>query len=176
MNNSDDSGTFTIKIYIAAAVIAAAIGAVAKIVSNYFNGLRGRRLLTGVFGAAIGNAVNLVLLMRFARLGTKGMIYAALAAGMMQAICDFIERIVVTKKITWKQFTIEAITNTATTLAGNFIGARYINVNGNWIQPKYLRSFLIKSYGRKLIAQTGLGSIVATIIDIVKGKLNKLVR
>ena len=50
-------------------------------------------------------------------------------------------------------------------------GVKYIFINGKWIQPKYIRSFLVKSYGRKLLAQTGIGSIAATIIDIVKGKL-----
>ncbi len=174
VNNIDPNGHFTIKIYAIAAVTAAIIAAVAKIVSNYLNGLRGYKLFRGVLGSAIGSSVNVVLLMRLIKWGYKGMLLAAFAAGAVQAVFDFAEDLLVYKKASWKKLTYNFILNSAATFAGNYLGGRAVYINGSWIQPKYIKSFFLKSYGKKLLAQTGIGSVLNVIIDLVRSGLKKV--
>ena len=172
--NSDPSGNFTIKIYAVAAVTAAIIGAVAKIVSNYLNGLRGYKLFRGVLGSAIGSSVNIVLLMKLIKWGNKGMLLAAFAAGAVQAVFDFAEDLLIYKKASWKNLTYNFILNSAAAFAGNYLGGRAIHINGSWIQPKYIKSFFLKSYGKKLLAQTGIGAVLNIIIDLTRSGLKKV--
>ena len=172
--NSDPNGHFTIKIYAIAAVTAAIISAVAKIVSNYLNGLRGYKLFRGVLGSAIGSSVNIVLLMKLIKWGNKGMLLAAFAAGAVQAVFDFVEELLIYKKASWKNLTYNFILNSAATFAGNYLGAKAIYINGSWVQPKYIKSFFLKSYGKKLLAQTGIGAVLNIIIDLTRSGLKKV--
>ena len=71
VNSVDIGGFFTIKIYAIAAVTAAVISAVAKVVANYAKGYRGWKLFRGVLGASIGSDVNVVLLMKLIKWGKK---------------------------------------------------------------------------------------------------------
>ena len=177
VNAADESGTFfSIKVYAAAAVTAAVIGAISKIISNYANGRRGRALFSGVLGSAVGNAVNAVLLMRLFRLKGTGMVIAAFCAGAAQAVFDFLENILVTKKANWGQLGRDALFNSAANLAGNYLGSKMVYVNGSWFQPRKIASFFTKSYGKRLIAQTGIGSVLNLIIDLVRGRIGKKIR
>lgn len=53
----------------------------------------------------------------------------------------------------------------------------YIYINPYWIQPRKAKSFFQKSYGKKIISQTGIGSAISLIIDIARsglqGKVSK---
>ena len=173
--SKDTTGFFTIKIYAVAAIIAAATAAIAKIVGNFAKGLRGRQLFRGVLGASIGSAVNVVLLMKLIKWGTKGMVLAAFAAAAVQAVFDFVEGVIIDKKYRWEQLSYDLITNFASNFAGNYIAAKKIYINGNWFQPKTLSAFFTKSYGKKLISQTGIGSVVSMLIDLIRTGLSKLV-
>lgn len=165
INGSDPTGKFSFKVYIVAALIASLIGAVVKIVSNYRNGYRGWRLLRNVSGAAIGNAINAVLLMKFIRKGNTGLVIAALAASAAQVVIDYVESIICKERKSWKQLTLSFIYNGIGYYIGNYVGSKAIKVNGGWFQPKYVKSFLTKSYGKRLISQTGFGSAYTYIID-----------
>ena len=174
VNCEDIHGYFTIKIYAIAATTAAVIAAVAKIIGNYANGYRGWKLFRGVLGASIGSAVNIVLLMKLIKWGTKGMALAAFVAAAIQAVFDFAEGVLIDKKFRWKQLTYDFILNFASTLVGNYIGGKLVFINGNWIQPKKLGSFFTKSYGKRLISQTGIGAVINLLIDLIRGRLAKI--
>ena len=165
INQRDLTGKFSFRVYIVAALIASLIGAVFKIASNFRKGYRGWRLLRNVSGAAIGNAINAVLLMRFIRQGKKGMVVAAMAASAAQVIVDYIEDVVCKRRSSFKQLTISFVYNGISYYIGNFVANRAIKINSGWFQPKYVKSFLTKSYGKKLLAQTGFGSAYSYIID-----------
>ena len=174
VNSVDIGGFFTIKIYAIAAVTAAVISAVAKVVANYAKGYRGRKLFRGVLGASIGSAVNVVLLMKLIKWGKKGLLLAALAGAAVQSVFDFAEGVLIDKKYKWKQLTFEFILNFASTLIGNYIGYKCIYINGYWFQPQKAVSFFTKSYGKRLIAQTGIGAVISLLIDLIRTGLEKL--
>ncbi len=174
VNSVDIGGFFTIKIYAIAAVTAAVISAVAKVVANYAKGYRGWKLFRGVLGASIGSAVNVVLLMKLIKWGKKGLLLAALAGAAVQSVFDFAEGVLIDKKYKWKQLTFDFILNFASTLIGNYIGYKSIYINGYWFQPQKAVSFFTKSYGKRLIAQTGIGAVISLLIDLIRTGLEKL--
>ena len=174
VNSVDIGGFFTIKIYAIAAVTAAVISAVAKVVANYAKGYRGWKLFRGVLGASIGSAVNVVLLMKLIKWGKKGLLLAALAGAAVQSVFDFAEGVLIDKKYKWKQLTFDFILNFASTLIGNYIGYKSIYINGYWFQPQKAVSFFTKSYGKRLIAQTGIGVVISLLIDLIRTGLEKL--
>ena len=70
-------------------------------------------------------------------------------------------------------------------LSGNFritqrtvpcvnIGYKSIYINGYWFQPQKAVSFFTKSYGKRLIAQTGIGAVISLLIDLIRNGLEKL--
>ena len=174
VNSVDIGGFFTIKIYAIAAVTAAVISAVAKVFANYAKGYRGWKLFRGVLGASIGSAVNVVLLMKLIKWGKKGLLLAALAGAAVQSVFDFAEGVLIDKKYKWKQLTFDFILNFASTLIGNYIGYKSIYINGYWFQPQKAVSFFTKSYGKRLIAQTGIGAVISLLIDLIRTGLEKL--
>lgn len=155
-------------------VTAAVISAVAKVVANYAKGYRGWKLFRGVLGASIGSAVNVVLLMKLIKWGKKGLLLAALAGAAVQSVFDFAEGVLIDKKYKWKQLTFDFILNFASTLIGNYIGYKSIYINGYWFQPQKAVSFFTKSYGKRLIAQTGIGAVISLLIDLIRTGLEKL--
>ncbi len=174
INAKDIDGFFTIKIYAIAAVTAAVISAISKIAANYAKGYRSRNLFRGVLGASIGSAINVVLLMKFIKWGMKGMVLAAFTAATVQAVFDFAEGVLIDGKYKWEQLTYEFVLNFASTLIGNYIGSECIYINGNWFQPQKLGSFFTKSYGKRLIAQTGIGAVISLLIDLIRTGLEKI--
>ena len=176
VNYKDGNGYFSIKVYAVAAVTAAIISAISKIVGNYARGYRGWNLFRGVLGTSIGNAVNVVLLMKLLKWGDKGIVLAALAAAAVQTVIDFAESVLVDKKCSWNQLTYDYVLNTASILVGNYLGARCVYINSTWIQPQKVGSFLLKPYGKRIIAQTGIGAVVSLLIDLVRGGLEYAVK
>ncbi len=112
--------------------------------------------------------------MKLIKWGYKGMIIAAFAAGAVQSVFDFAEDLLIYKKASWKKLTKDFVLNTAATLAGNYLGGKAVYINGSWIQPKYIKSFFLKSYGKKLLAQTGIGSVINVIIDLMRSGLKRV--
>lgn len=51
----------------------------------------------------------------------------------------------------------------------NYVSGSYVYINGNWFQSRKLGSFFTKSYGKRLISQTGIGAVLSLIIDLVRG-------
>ena len=174
VNSIDVDGFFTIKIYAIAAVTAAVIAAIVKIVENYTKGYRGRAIFRGVLGASIGSAVNVVLLMKLIKWGQKGIVLAAFAAAAVQSVFDFAEGVLIDKKYRWQQLTYDFVLNFAATLIGNYIGGKRVYINGYWFQPQKIGSFFTKSYGKRLIAQTGIGAVVNLLIGLIRKGLEKL--
>lgn len=103
--------------------------------------------------------------MRFIRKGNTGLVIAALAASAAQVVIDYVESIIFKERKSWKQLTLSFIYNSIGYYIGNYLGSKAIKVNGGWFQPKYVKSFLTKSYGKRLISQTGFGSAYTYIID-----------
>ena len=174
VNNYDSNGYFSIRVYVVAAITTALIGAIAKIISNYTTGKRGKALFLGVLGAAMGTAVNSVLLMKLIRKGGEGMVIAAFCAGAVQSLMDFAESVLIGKRSNWSQLSVDFIWNSATMLAGNYLGGKMVFINKGWFQPKYIKSFFTKSYGQRLLAQTGIGSILSIAIDLIRSGFKKI--
>lgn len=173
VNDSDPNGLFSFKVYAVAAVTAALIGAFSKILNNYFNGIRGWKLFRGVVGASVGSSVNILLLMKYIRQGTKGMVLAAFVAGAVQSVIDFAENVLVDKTRRWGQLTYSFIFNSAAILAGNYLGGKCIFINKGWFQTQKISSFFVRSYGKRLIAQTGIGAVLSIVLDLIKNRLER---
>lgn len=63
--------------------------------------------------------------------------------------------------------------NMTSNVVGNFVGSRLVFINGGWWQPKRLGSFFMASYGKKLIAQTGIGAVMSYLITLVETHFNE---
>ncbi len=63
---------------------------------------------------------------------------------------------------------MDVILNAAVNTAGNFLGSKAIKINGGWFQPKYFKSAFTGSYGRKLIAQAGIGGVINGIANYIR--------
>ncbi|MBQ8683626.1 MAG: hypothetical protein IJ518_03800 [Clostridia bacterium] len=57
---------------------------------------------------------------------------------------------------------------TVSTCIGNYVGSKLVFINGGWLQPRHVASFFTKSYGKKLIAQTGIGAIISYLITLAE--------
>ena len=176
VNNSDPTGYFSLKVYLIAAMVAGVIGAVAKMISNYSLGYRGAKVLKGVAGSALGNAVDAVVLMALIRVrisqNLKNII-AAFAASAVQVIIDYCESLITKQRRSIKGLTFDFILNTASYYMGNYIGSKAIKTNNGWFQAKYVKSFFTGSYGKRINAQVGLGSAISAVITRIKDGLSE---
>ena len=88
--------------------------------------------------------------------------------GAVQAIVDFLENVLVWKTKSWKQFGLDVILNTVVNTAGNYLGSKTIKINGGWFQPKHFKSIFTGSFGKKLIAQAGIGGVINGITNLIR--------
>jgi len=167
--SKDSSGYFGLAAIVALAITSAVINAVVQLLSNILAGRRGRDIFRGVFGAAIGAAVNTTLLMCLWFLPGNYVI-AAFAGGTVQALLDFVEGVLIWKTKNWRQLGVDIIMNSACNLAGNFLGGKAIKVGKTWFQPKYFKSIFTGSFGQRLVAQAGIGSLLSGVINYIKSR------
>ncbi|MDD4212144.1 MAG: hypothetical protein PHY42_01950 [Bacilli bacterium] len=121
-----------------------------------------------MLGSALGTAVNATLLMMIPCFTPGENLIAAFAGGAVQAIFDFLENVLVWKTKSWKQFGVDIILNAAVNTVGNYSGNKAIKINGGWFQPKHFKSIFTGSYGKKLIAQVGIGGVINGIANLIK--------
>ena len=173
VNNIDVSGhlAFSMAVIISAAVVGAVFSAISQIAFNYFSGKRGKNLFKGVLGSAVGGAVNAALLLVLWYVPGSNII-AGLIAGFIQALIDGLFEVLVYKTLTWKKFLKkckkDGLWNSAANIAGNLLGGKLVYIDKNWYKPKYVASFLKGNFGRKIIAQTGIGAILNLIVNKIR--------
>jgi hypothetical protein len=97
---------------------------------------------------------------------------AALQVGVIQALLDYVEGVLIWKKKDLGKLGRDIILNSAANLAGNFLGSKMIKIGKTWFQPKHFKSIFTGSFGQKLIQQTGMASILNSIITWVRNKLD----
>ena len=167
---------FSMAVIVSSAVVGAVFSAISQIAYNYLAGKRGRNIFRGVLGAAVGGAVNAALLLVLWYVPGSNII-AGLVAGFIQALIDALFNVLVYKTLTWKKFlkqcTVNGLWNSAANVAGNYLGGKLVYINKNWYKPKYVASFLKGSFGKKLIAQTGIGAVLNLIVNLIR-KLFKI--
>jgi hypothetical protein len=81
---------------------------------------------------------------------------------------DFLIDVFVYKKKSWKQLGKDILINTAGNWLGNYLGSKAIKTNDGWFQPKHFKSIFTGSYGKKIIAQTGIGGVISGIINLLR--------
>ena len=170
----DSTGQFTLKIYLAMAIVSAVIAALSQIITNIVKRhYRGRKIFRNVTGYATGMAVNNVILMALIKrpaLRKYSNLLAAFSGALVQSFIDCVERRIITGKKTLKGLTFAIIKNTAYGYVGNFLGARFKKTNPGWFQPKTLRSFFSKSYGQKLLQQSGISAAISLALSLLPSK------
>ena len=167
---------FSMAVIVSAAVVGAVFSAISQIALNFLSGRRGSSIFKGVAGAAVGGAVNIALLLVLWYVpGSK--IIAGFVAGFIQAVIDTLFDVLVYKTLTWNQFfrkcTVDGLWNAAANITGNYLGDKLIFINRGWFKPKYVISFLTGSYGKKLITQTGIGTILGWVMNFIREKFRK---
>ena len=172
VNYVDPVGYFGWAAVLAVGLTASVIGAVSQVASNILAGKKGKNIFSGVLGAAIGSSVNATLLLLIPSSIPFKTLIAALAGGVAQSLIDFLIKIVVYKTKSWKDLGKDIILNTAGNYLGNYLGNKAIKVNNGWFQPKHFKSIFTGSYGKKIIAQTGIGGVITGIVNLVRKKLN----
>ena len=170
----DSTGQFTLKIYLAMAIVSAVIAALSQIITNIVKRhYRGRKIFRNVTGYATGMAVNNVILMALIKrpaLRKYSNLLAAFSGALVQSFIDCVERRIITGKKTLKGLTFAIIKNTAYGYVGNSLGARFKKTNPGWFQPKTLRSFFSKSYGQKLLQQSGISAAISLALSLLPSK------
>ena len=176
VNHRDDTGRFTIRIYLAMAILSAVAAAISQIITNIVKkGYRGRKIFRNVTGYAAGMAVNNVILMALIKkpaLRKFSNLLAAFAGAIVQSFIDIVEARLRTGKASLKGITWTVVKNTACGYVGNFLGARFKKTNPGWFQPKTLRSFFSKSYGQKLLIQSGISAAISLILSLLPSRQN----
>ena len=166
---------FSVAVIISAAVVGAVFSAISQIAANYFSGKCGAGIFKGVLGSAVGGAVNSALLLVLWYVPGSNVI-AGFVAGFIQSIIDALFDVLVYKTLTWRGFlrqcTLNGLWNAAANVAGNYLGSKTVFINGGWYKPKYVASFLKGNYGKRLIAQTGLGALLNLIVNWIRNLFN----
>ena len=162
---------FSMAVIVSAAVVGAVFSAISQIALNFLSGRRGSSIFKGVAGAAVGGAINFALLLALWYVPGSSVI-AGFIAGFVQAVIDALFDVLVYKTLTWNQFfrkcTVDGLWNAAANIAGNYLGGKLVFINRGWFKPKYVISFLTGSYGKKLIAQTGIGSLLNMLNNYIR--------
>ena len=169
---TDIDGFFGWSAVLAVGLTASLIGAISQIASNILAGCKGNKIFQGVFGAAIGSGVNATLLLLIPFWVPYRKLIAALAGGVAQALVDFLINVFVYKKKSWKQLGKDILINTAGNWLGNYLGNKAIKTNDGWFQPKNFKAIFKGSYGQKILAQTGIGGVIAGIINFMRKLFN----
>ncbi len=160
VNDIDFTGNWSIKIIVTAALTSAVISAVSTIIYNVAHHIKWYK---GVASSSIGSAVNTALSMALPIKGVSGVArnaVAALGGSVAQAVVDFVINKYVYKEFTWKKLTMSFLSNSISSYFGGLLGATVFKTNDGWFQAKYIKSFLTKSYGKKLMKQMGIGEII----------------
>ena len=165
---SDPSGHFGIMALLAITLTALVIGGVGQLASNAAAGMTGSELWRGVAGAAVGTAVNAIMLCLTVATGGVSLIISAVISAVVQTSIDTLETALRGEIIDWNQTVKDWGVNFITTASGNILGAMLVPTNAGWFQPKHFFSIFTKAYGQKIIMQTLAGSGLASLINLIK--------
>jgi hypothetical protein len=165
----DNDGDFGIPAIVAFAVTSAIFAAVVQIISNIAAGLKGREIFKGVLGSAIGSSVNATLLMSLWYI-PNSMLIASLAGGITQALLEYLEDLLIWKTASVSDLGVDMLIYSASNLAGNFLGSKLIKVGSTWFQPKHFSAIFMGPFGQKLLAQSGIASLLNGIISFIRKK------
>ena len=96
------------------------------------------------------------------------MFIGAGVGAVVQTGVDTIETVIRGEPVDLAQTAIDLGLNFATTLGGNFLGARIIPTNGRWFQPQKFFSVFLKPYGQKILMQTAIGATLSGIVNFLR--------
>ena len=168
VNYADPTGCFGISALIAITVASILIGATAQLVSNALAGETGSELWRGVAGAALGSGVNALALCLAIPTGGASLFIAAGVASVTQTGVDTLESIIRGEKVNWGQTVVDVFVNFEMTLLGNYVGSKIVPTNPGWFQPRNFKSVFTKSYGQKILQQTGIGAAISGATNFIK--------
>ena len=162
--NIDPSGHFGLLALLGIGIASLLIGGGAQLVSNAMAGQTGSELWRGVAGAAIGTAVNALMLCGLPVDGAA-FVLAAGTGALTQTGIDMIETTIRGEDINMKLTVQDLAINFVTTLVGNVIGSMMIPINSGWFQPKKFFSVFTKTYGQRILLQTGVGAALSGVVN-----------
>ncbi|HIT43268.1 TPA: RHS repeat-associated core domain-containing protein, partial [Candidatus Avacholeplasma faecigallinarum] len=168
INRYDPTGHFGIMALLAITVVSMLIGGGVQLVSNAMAGKTGDELWRGVVGAAVGTGINVLVLCLTIHTGGVSLFIAAEAGSIAQTGIDTLETVIRGEEFDLEQTAIDFCLNFVTTLAGNYIGSKIIPINPGWFQPQKFLSVFTKSYGQKILLQTGIGAGLSGIINFFR--------
>ena len=168
VNLVDPSGHFGFWALLGITLAAALIGGGMQLASNALAGETGSDLWRGVAGAALGSGANAFALCLTVTTGGASLIIGASVGSLVQTGVDTIETAIRGEKIYLGQTMLDLGLNFATTLTGNYLGAKIIPTNSGWFQPKRFLSVFTKSYGQKILVQTLMGGVLSGIVNYLR--------
>ena len=168
VNLVDPSGHFGFWALLGITLAAALIGGGMQLASNALAGETGSYLWRGVAGAALGSGANAFALCLTVTTGGASLIIGASVGSLVQTGVDTIETAIRGEKIYLGQTMLDLGLNFATTLTGNYLGAKIIPTNSGWFQPKRFLSVFTKSYGQKILVQTLMGGVLSGIVNYLR--------
>ena len=161
----DENGHYSVLVVVALLSLAFLAGGLSQLAYNSSQEKQGTELWRGVAGASFGSLVNMAALIAAPFSGGATLVFAAVVGSLTTASINIVEKTIYGENINWRRESINLLTNFASNLAGNYIGAKLIPINTGWFQPQHLSSFFMKSYGQRLIAQQVIGSTSSFLLN-----------
>ena len=122
----------------------------------------------GVVGAALGSGANALALCVFPFKGLALFALAAVVGATVQTSIDTLETVIREEKIDGWQIVLDFAINYATTVGGNWLGAKIVPTNGGWFKPQKFLSIFTKPFGQKILLQTAIGAGLSGIVNFVR--------
>ena len=169
LNYIDPTGHFALTafgVWAIVGIVAAAvlIGGGVQLASNALAGETGSELWRGVVGAALGSGANALALCLSPFTGGASFAFAAAIGATVQTGVDTLETLVRQEQVNGWQTVADLGLNFATTLAGNWLGAKLVPTNSGWFKPQKFLSVFIRPYGQKILLQTTIGAGLSGIV------------
>ena len=168
VNLVDPSGCFGVLALLAITISAMVIGGGSQLISNALAGETGSDLWRGVAGAALGSGTNALALCLTIATGGASLFIGAGVGAVVQTGVDTVETLIRGETVDLAQTAIDLGLNFATTLGGNFLGAKIIPTNAGWFQPQKFFSVFLKPYGQKILLQTLLGATFSGVVNFLR--------
>ena len=173
LNYIDPTGHFALTafgVWAIVGIVAAAvlIGGGVQLASNALAGETGSELWRGVVGAALGSGANALALCLSPFTGGASFAFAAAIGATVQTGVDTLETLVRQEQVNGWQTVADLGLNFATTLAGNWLGAKLVPTNSGWFKPQKFLSVFIRPYGQKILLQTTIGAGLSGIVNFAR--------
>ena len=162
--NVDPSGHFVISMGVAAliavAVSALVIGGAGQLAANANQGKTGSELWRGVAGAALGTAVNAVVVCLMATI-PGGSAVGALAGSLVQTGVNAIETAIRGEEMSWEEAGYDFLMNSILMYTANLLGGLMYPTGSDLSALQSIGSVFTESVGMNIVAQTVLGAEVS---------------